>query len=122
MVRKRNQVAEVNWLEYFKGIQAVCPWSLPAYRRGLIEIVHWRGIRLSLEEPLLARVYICDLNSRRLKKLAQEFENIDQNNEWLWSHPRYNNHSAPLPCLIQQNRQYLENIRLKMAKKAQANK
>ena len=116
MERKRNLDAEVNWLKYFESIQSVCPWSLPAYRKGQIEIVKWRGLRFSLEPPLLARVYICEVNHRRLKKLAQDFNHIDKTNEWLYSHPKFLHHSAPLPCLIQQNRQYLTDLRLKYKK------
>ena len=119
MVRRKNLVAEVDWLEYFKGIRSVCPWSLPAYRKGLIDIQPYRGYRIALDPPLLARVYVCDLNQRRLKKLATDYENIDQLNEWLWSHPRYLNHSAPVPILIQQNRQYLAEMRGKYKKNNQ---
>jgi len=111
--RKRNQVVEVNWLAYFEGIQSVCPWSLPAFRAGYIDIVSWRGYRIVLDRPMIARVYICKLNQRRLKKLASDFENLDQENEWLWSHPDFKNFSTPVPCLIQQNRIHLARIRKK---------
>lgn len=120
MERKRNQVAEVNWFEYFKSIQKVCPWSLPAYKKNLIDITQYRGYRIILERPLLARVYICNLNARRLKKLCGEYDQIDKENEWLWSHPKYQNHSAPVACLIQQNRLHLEEMRMKYAKYSQA--
>jgi len=117
VVRRKNLVAGVDWLEYFKSIQSVCPWSLPAYRKGLIDLVPYRGYRIVLENPLLARVYVCDLNHRRLKKLCGEYDSIDRDNEWLYSHPRYANFSAPVPCLIQQNRQYLAEMRMKYTKK-----
>ena len=116
MVRKRNQAVEVDWSEYFRSIRRVCPWSLPAYQRGEIEIIVYKGYRIALDPPLRARVYICDLNQRRLKKLATEYENIDKLNEWLWSHPDFLNYSSPLPVLIQQNRQYLAEMRLKYKK------
>ena len=98
----------------------MCPWSLSAYRKGLIDIVRWRGYRLVLEPPLEARVYICDLNHRKLKKLATDLENRDTENEWLWSHPNFNNMSTPVPCLIQQNRQRLAELRTKYALKISA--
>ena len=116
MVRKRNQVAEVDWSEYFKSIKSVCPWSFPAYEQNLIDIVEYKGFRIALDLPLKARVYVCDLNQRRLKKLATDYENSDKENEWLWSHPRFLNHSAPVPILIQQNRQYLAEMRTKYHK------
>ncbi len=116
MVRRKNLAAEVDWLSYFKSIQSVCPWSLPAYQQAHIDIVEYKGYRIALDPPLKARVYVCDLNHRRLKKLATDYENSDKENEWLWSHPRYLNHSAPVPCLIQQNRTYLNEMRVKYAK------
>lgn len=117
MVRKKSQVVEANWLEYFRSIRNVCPWSLPAFQKDLIEIVRWQGYRIALEPPIEARVYICDLNPRRLKKLATDLENRDTLNEWLWSHPDFANHSTPHPCLIQQNRQRLTELRTKYSKK-----
>lgn len=116
MVRKRNLVVEVDWSEYFKSIRLVCPWSLPAYQQGQIEIIEYQGLRRALESPLKARVYICDLNQRRLKKLATDYDNIDKINEWLWSHPAFKGYSSPVPILIQQNRQYLAEMRTKYYK------
>jgi hypothetical protein len=116
VVRKRNQAAEVDWSEYFRSIRKVCPWSLGSYLKGQIEIVEYQGFRRVLELPLVARVYVCDLNQRRLKKLANNYEISDKENEWFWSHPRYLNHSAPVPCLIQQNRKFLAEQRLKYQK------
>lgn len=103
---------EVNWTEYFQSIQSVCPWSLPAWTNGKIEVVQWKGTITPLNN-YLARVYIVDLNPRRLKKLANKLEDTSIEDEWLWSHPRYKNYSTPVPVLIQQNRQMLENIRNK---------
>ena len=100
----------VNWKEYFESIQAVCPWSLPAWTNNKIEVVQWKGTITPLNN-YLARVYIVDLNPRRLKKLADKLEAANTQDEWLWSHPRYKRYSTPLPVLIQQNRQMLEKIR-----------
>ncbi len=110
MVRKRNQVAEVDWSEYFMSIQSVCPWSIQAFQHNLIDITTWQGQAKPLDSKL-ARIYICKLNSRRLKKLATKLENQDLESEWLWSHPCFREYSTPMPCLIQQNRQHLARIR-----------
>ena len=113
MVRKRNLAAEVDWAAYFTAIRSVCPWSLPAFLKGQIEIVQYKGYKIPLDEPLQARVYVCAMSARELRRLATKWENIDLDCEWLWSHPQYKNNSAPVPCLIQQNRQYLAELRTK---------
>lgn len=105
-----------NWLNYFASIRAVCPWSLPAYTRGEIDIV--RGARIRALGNFRARVYqLNNYSPRRIKRLATELENRDdlQEYEWLWSHPRYGQHSAPIGCIIQQNRAELAEIRSKYA-------
>lgn len=116
MERKRNQCPSDKWTVYFRSIQAVCPWSLGAYQQGLIDVVAYKGYRIALDSPLKARIYITDLTTRRLKKLASDYDIRDQENEWFWSHPIHREYSAPFPILIQQNRQYLEEMRRKYAK------
>ena len=99
-----------DWLEYFKSIRAVCPWSMPAYVRGEIEIV--RGSRIRPLHNYRARVYVLwGWSARRIKKLATKLTVHDTVNEWLWSHPSYGGHSAPIGCLIQQDQQELNRIR-----------
>ena len=101
---------EVNWQEYFKGIRSVCPWSWAAWQRGLISIEVWRNQPLDLDQ-FQARVYVVkNLNPRRLKKLCKKLDE-DLVYEWLWSHPRYGTDSTPVPVLIQQSRQQLNDIR-----------
>jgi len=100
---------EVNWDEYFYSIRKSCPWSYAAWQQGKIAIQKWRRQVIDLE-PYRARVYIVDLNPRRLKKLSQKLDQ-DPKYEWLWSHPRYGGESTPLPVLIQQDRAELKAIR-----------
>ena len=111
MVEKKAAAnVAVDWAEYFQSIRTSCPWSLAAWRKQQISIEQWRGQPLPLE-PFLARVYIVDLNPRRLKKLCARLDRESEQEEWLWSHPRYGGDSTPMPVLIQQNRTTLENIR-----------
>lgn len=106
----------VDWLKYFDSIRSVCPWSSPAYQQGQIEIV--RGSRIRPLGEFRARVYVLNnISPRRIKKLATRLENQDDDHEWLWSHPRYGTHSAPVGCLIQQDRQELAAIRSRYASK-----
>lgn len=101
----------VDWAAYFQHIKTECPWSWAAWRKNQI----WIGTRGDLVQPLdqyQARMYIIkDITPRQLKKLAQKLDREDSNCEWLWSHPRYRNYSTPVPVLIQQNRQHLNQLR-----------
>lgn len=100
----------VDWSQYFQGIKTQCPWSLAAYNRGRIDIV--RGVNPKPLDTFEARIYILkNITPRKLKKIANRLDQIDIENEWLWSHPRYKKYSTPVPVLIQQNRQKLNQIR-----------
>jgi hypothetical protein len=111
-VEKNHQ--SVNWNEYFLGIQQQCPWSVTAWAKGKIDIQPWRGHVLPLD-VYRARIYtVKNINRRRLKKLANKLDLADTENEWLWSHPCYGPYATPIPCLIQQNRQVLTEIRSKL--------
>lgn len=99
------------WSEYFHSIRSQCPWSWAAWRKHQIDIQPWRGQLIDLDPSIQARVYVCKkLNARQLKKLCNR---LDQSEvyEWLWSHPKYGQGSTPWPCLIQQDRQQLAQIR-----------
>lgn len=103
----------VNWADYFQYIRTECPWSLQAFKRGGIDIV--KGTRIQPLGEYEARVYIVkNINPRRLKKLCNQLDKQDKQNEWLWSHPRYRKFSTPVPTLIQQNRARLTEIRSKL--------
>ena len=58
------------WKTYFETIRKVCPWSLPAYQKDLIQIVH--HLNYAPLGDLHARVYVCDLPPNRLKKISQK--------------------------------------------------
>lgn len=104
---------EVDWLEYFKSIKSVCPWSISAALQGKIRITEWHSQIQQLEHSE-AIVYVAlKLTPRRLKKLSCKYNTEYDQYEFLWSHPRYKNHSTPVPVLIQQSRSKLESIRLK---------
>jgi hypothetical protein len=105
--------AEVDWLSYFESIQQECPWSLKAWKQGKICIAKWKGTALPLD-AYSARMYLMELNPRRLKKLCKKLDIEDKDCEWLWSHPSYGNNSTPVPVLIQQNRKQLNDIRSSM--------
>lgn len=101
----------VDWELYFRSIKKQCPWSYAAWLQGQILVR-----RLDQPQALgeyQAIVYVSSLNRRRLKKLCVKL-NTSEECEWLWSHPSYGPYATPVPCLIQQNRRVLDQIRAKI--------
>lgn len=97
------------WLDYFKSIRSVCPWSYPAYTKSQIEILPNFDYK-----PLgkyLARVYIYELTSSELEQMMEHLNEHYPQEEWFFSHPSEGGHSSPYPCLIQQSHQHLQTIR-----------
>lgn len=110
---RKNQVEEADWQEYFTRIQRWCPWSYQAYTKGKIEFRRYQGqFDFTLGE-WEARVWLVDRKPRLLKKWHKHLNLEDPRNEWLWSHPQYGGLSTPQPCLIQQPRQRLQELRAK---------
>lgn len=108
-----------DWLAYFASIRSVCPWSLPAYSQGQIDIRRGAKTIRPLGE-YRARVYqLNNYSPRRIKRLAYKLENDPalEEYEFLWSHPRYGEYSAPVGCVIQQSRAELAEIRSRYASK-----
>lgn len=112
---KRKQVAdvEVNWREYFASINHVCKWSLKYWDRDLIDIHHSEAI--FQYKPLgayVARVYYnTSWTSKQVEDLADEHNSQYPDEEWLWSSPEYKGNSTPVPAVIQQDRDLLEQAR-----------
>lgn len=108
----RNVVAEeVNWSDYFASIVSVCPWSRAYWLRQQIDIRPWTGEIAQLGD-FAARVYTHPRASARILKKIMHRNNAQRDSEeWLYSHPRYGGHSAPIGCLIQQDHDKLQHIR-----------
>ena len=106
-----KQEQKSDWGEYFFRIREYCPWAYTAWQKNLIDIVSTKEI-LPLDK-YKARVYIFDLNKRKLKKLCKNRDEGEY--EWLWSVPGYGINGTPLPCLIQQDRKELNDIRDKLS-------
>lgn len=101
----------VDWEQYFYSIKKQCPWSYVAWQQGQI-LVRRLGQPQELGD-YQAIVYVSSLNRRRLKKLCDKL-NTSEEYEWLWSHPSYGPYATPRPCLIQQNRRVLDEIRARI--------
>lgn len=111
MARAKNPQS-VDWLEYFESIHTECPWSLLAYKKGLIDIVDWLPIKVI---PTLgdykARMYVIDYPNKVVEAVATELNSGDSACEWLYSYPGYGEFATPVSVLIQQDRQELANLR-----------
>ena len=110
MAKVKNH-QNVDWSAYFASIQQACPWSYRAWTQGLIDIV--TGTQARDLGQFEARIYVTDLSRRRLKKLCQaRDQGVDA---WLWSDPEHGPMATPVPCLIQQPRARLEQLRARLA-------
>jgi len=107
----KKAAEEVNWTEYFASIKSVCPWSKAYWSKQQIHIVDWTGDILALDH-YVARVYKHPTASaRQLKKMMNRFNEQRPDEEWLYSHPKFGQHSTPVPVLIQQDYALLQSIR-----------
>ena len=103
---------EVNWSEYFASIVAVCPWSKAYYRAQRIDIVDWADKVIPLQSPYVARIYKApNMTARQLYNTARKHNKLYNNEEWLYSHPKFKGHSTPVPVLIQQDYDVLAQAR-----------
>ena len=114
-MEKARSHQSVNWLEYFESIQKECPWSLRAYKQGLLAIEHWADSTTILPlGELKARMYIVDYPDSVVEAMATELDCDDIDCEWLFSYPGYGDYATPVAVLIQQNRKELADLRNKI--------
>lgn len=103
--------AAVDWLAYFQSIKEVCPWSLSAALQGQIRIENWHSQILDLGQDK-AIVYLAPKHKpRQLKRITNRLNEQFEEYEFLWSHPKFGDHSTPQAVIIQQDAKLLENIR-----------
>ena len=104
------KAADVDWAGYFDSIKKECPWSRQAYNNNKIDIVEYQGLIIPLGH-FQARVYVVN-EDIDVEALANELDHgVD---EWLYSFPGYGPFATPVPVLIQQNRQELNDIRRRL--------
>tara|TARA_R110002050_G_scaffold59763_1_gene133200 strand:- start:1241 stop:1729 length:489 start_codon:yes stop_codon:yes gene_type:complete len=124
---KAVPLKEVNWLEYYKGIQSVCPWSYRSYVMGGIITIPYNGNTFDTYatsfEVCESRegvktdcfVYVCDNKSPLwLETKVQELQSVDKykESEWLYSTPDDDEGNAtPVPVIIQQRKAQLQQLR-----------
>ena len=112
-MEKARSHQSVDWLAYFESIRKECPWSLAAYKQGLIDIVEYTGVRLPLG-LYSARMYVISAPDATVTAIAQGLDYDDPDCEWLWSYPGYGEFATPVSVLIQQSRKELKNLRTQL--------
>lgn len=111
---------EVNWLDYFRSIQSVCPWSLDSYLQGRIDFRPYNWQAMNYAEKywqseyagiLDAIVYQHAPNDTDILDDIVELMNNHTNCVYFWSHPGYTKggrNQTLVPVIIQQDRENLE--------------
>ena len=110
-MEKAKSHQSVDWLAYFKSIRSECPWSLPAYEKGLIDIVDYTGQALPLGK-YHARVYVITAPDETVEAICAGLNY--GSDEWLFSYPGYGPFATPVSILIQQDRKTLAELRAKL--------
>ena len=114
--RRKKITSNTEWFAYFQSIRSQCPWSLAAFKRSKLQITRWKGTVLPLGD-MDAIVYVSpNASAKQLKKIEKRLNAQFSQFEFLFSHPVYKHYSAPYPCLIQQDRHYLNLLRSKLDK------
>ena len=107
-----EEVLPVDWEQYFRSIQKVCPWSYESYLAGKIKITR-QDIIQDLKE-YDAIVYQVDMSIDELDNFVEKLNDSQEECEFLWSHPDHSkggNNQTPVAVIIQQDRKFLEELR-----------
>ena len=110
------------WLDYFRKIKYVCPWSYDSFIAGTTKIVPYDYEMLTLfemnweQEPWEVIIYVMgdDLTLDEIDEIVESRNNLQNKCEYLWSHPSFSkggNNQAPKAIIIQQDRQRLMELR-----------
>jgi len=110
---------DINWDQYFKSIEKVCPWSLTSYQQGRIDFVpysqhgmwmrdrHWID---STQPHFDAVVYVDAPNdTETLDRICEVYED-SMHCVYFWSHPEYTkglDNQTSIPIIIQQDKKSL---------------
>jgi hypothetical protein len=109
------------WLPYFQSIKNNCPWSLKAYMKEKILFLDWSDTtyltwtKLFQSTKYEAFVFKCNEKSVEwLEAITQNLNDLEDGNEYLWSHPEEGGESTPVPVVICQDEQMLNELREKL--------
>lgn len=119
MLKAKVAKEDSTWAKYFAKIRNVCPWSYNLMDKILVVqtpencMKTWSSVfRASKYE---ACVYTFPEASVSWLTNKCDQLNASQNvSEWLWSHPSEGGDSTHIPCLIEQDRAQLTELRSKI--------
>jgi len=104
------------WAKYFASIRGVCPWSYKLMDKILVLDTHvncmntWSTIfKSSTHEAFVYK--FPKANVSWLTNKCEELNSSQEHSEFFWSHPEEGGDSTHIPCLIQQDRTKLNNLR-----------
>ncbi len=112
---------EVNWPSYFTKIKTVCPWAYRASMNEKILVLDYDAkvldtfISAFSASKFEALVVTCAGKSNEwLEQMCDKQNSAQDRIEWLWSSPdQGGDNSTPIPCLILQDADILEDLRCK---------
>ena len=115
---RKGKVAKEDstWVKYFAKIRNVCPWSY----KLMDSILIWENNEKCINTIAVtfratkfeAFVYVLkDKTAKELSDMCDVLNTKHKDSEWLWSHPDEGGDSPHVPCLIQQDRQKLTQLR-----------
>tara|TARA_R100000278_G_scaffold119971_1_gene101923 strand:+ start:2476 stop:2850 length:375 start_codon:yes stop_codon:yes gene_type:complete len=115
-VERRSQ--EVNWLSYFDSIKGVCPHSLDSFQRDRIKLVpffhlfkHNNWFEYSTTFDAILFIGDNKVSLGLLKNLVDYLEHLYPDNEFFYSYPDEGEYSTPVPVLIMQSKEILNQAR-----------
>jgi hypothetical protein len=124
---EKINLLEVNWKDYFKSISDVCQWSLKAYQSGKLMITEFSSFTNILKNDVAwqkkySAILYTDIphDIDRLLEFVEEANSLSKNCVYFFSHPDHTkgkNKQTPIPCIIQQDKKKLYQIRYYEKKK-----
>ena len=118
---------EVNWKNYFASISDVCQWSSKAYQSGKLTITEFTSFTNILKNDVTwNKKYSAILYTEvpqdidRLVSFVEQANALSKNCVYFFSHPDHTkgkNKQTPIPCIIQQDKKKLYQIRYYEKKK-----
>ena len=126
--KERQKEKRGSWLEYFEGIQGVCPWSLASYKNGTLHIEEFSLQKLAdnlRSQDTFVYTIKEEITVDALQEIVYRLNKSQKKQEFLWSHPAYtdgSNNQTSVAVIIQQDRKRLKQLRDGSKKKKKSNK
>jgi len=103
--------------KYFEHIKPVCPYSLESYDQDRLLVLDYDLKLIEKYYKILdqydAFLFKCHplTNRDALIAIVQDLNDDRPDAIWFWSHPDDEHYSTPVPSIIMQNKETLQNAR-----------